>query len=453
MTVKTPDQVLPAKPEQRSWHGPIAVLVAFITLGVVYGVWFAYSVFLLALVEDMGWSRSLTAGAISVMSVVHGLSGPMNGRLIEKFGAQKVIALGGGLFAVGMLLTSQIQTWWQLYFTFGVVSAIGISQAGWVPFIVTVERWYPTKLGTALGFAMAGIGFGILVGVPAINALIEAYGWRQTFIFLAALGPLWVIPAALFLLKMPPKSIYQQAREEATASEAISVEPSVETNDELSEEGASSVAPPSVPEQLLYRDWVLKTALRSPRFWLAGACFLTGACVAQILLMHQFAFMVDQGIAKTESSFIAGVIGISSIVGQLFWGNLSDRIGRERAYTMAAVCNLLAIGALVYLSSMLALWVAVSFAILVGLGYGANTPIFPATSRDLFTSPFFPSIFGTLAISGSLGAAIGAWLGGWLYDVTGGYSAMLVVSAVLAVISPLLLWLAAPRLPNIAPHE
>ena len=429
MTVKSPDQVLPEKPTQSSWHGPMAVLVAFVTLGVVYGVWFAYSVFLLALVEDMGWSRSLTAGAISVMSVVHGLSGPMNGRLIEKFGAQKVIALGGGLFAVGMLLTSQIQTWWQLYFTFGVVSAIGISQAGWVPFIVTVERWYPTKLGTALGFAMSGIGFGILVFVPVINALIEAYGWRQTFMLLAALGPLWVIPAALFLLKMP---------EQAPANESSTVPASETTN---------------VPNEPLYRDWVLKTALRSPRFWLAGACFLTGACVAQILLMHQFAFMVDQGIAKTESSFIAGVIGISSIVGQLFWGNLSDRIGRERAYTMAAVCNLLAIGALVYLSSMLALWVAVSFAIFVGLGYGANTPIFPATSRDLFTSPFFPSIFGTLAISGSLGAAIGAWLGGWLYDVTGGYSAMLVVSAVLAVISPLLLWLAGPRLPNPAPHE
>ncbi len=429
MTVKSPDQVSPDKPEQSSWHGPMAVLVAFITLGVVYGVWFAYSVFMLALVEDMGWSRSLTAGAISVMSVVHGLSGPMNGRLIEKFGAQKVIALGGLLFAVGMLLTSQIQTWWQLYFTFGVVSAIGISQAGWVPFIVTVERWYPTKLGTALGFAMAGIGFGILVGVPVINALIETYGWRQTFMFLAALGPLWVIPAALFLLKMPKQA---PAHESSPA-------PTSETSE--------------VPDKPIYRDWVLKTALRSPRFWLAGACFLTGACVAQILLMHQFAFMVDQGIAKTESSFITGVIGISSIVGQLFWGNLSDRIGRERAYTMAAVCNLLAIGALVYLGSTLALWVAVSFAIFVGLGYGANTPIFPATSRDLFTSPFFPSIFGTLAISGSLGAAIGAWLGGWLYDVTGGYSAMLVVSAVLAVVSPLLLWLAAPRLPNPAPHE
>jgi len=433
MTSTNSDHATPSDPKisapQKSWHGPMAVFVAFITLGVVYGVWFAYSVFMLALVEDMGWSRSLTAGAISVMSVVHGLSGPMNGRLIEKFGAQRVIALGGLLFALGMLLSSQVQTWWQLYITFGVISAIGIAQAGWVPFIVTVERWYPTKLGTALGFAMAGIGFGILVGVPAINALIEAYGWRQTFMFLAALGPLWVIPAALFLLKMPTQA---PAKKSSTAP-------------------ASATA--SVPNEPLYRDWVLKTALRSPRFWLAGACFLTGACVAQILLMHQFAFMVDQGIAKTESSFIAGVIGISSIVGQLFWGNLSDRIGRERVYTMAGVCNLLAIGALVYLSSMLALWVAVSFAIFVGLGYGANTPIFPATSRDLFTSPFFPSIFGTLAISGSLGAAIGAWLGGWLYDVTGGYSAMLVVSAVLAVVSPLLLWMAGPRLPNPAPHE
>ncbi len=435
MTVQTPDKVTTSNTLQKAWHGPMAVLVAFITLGVVYGVWFAYSVFLVALVEDMGWSRSLTAGAISVMSVVHGLAGPMNGRMVEKIGAQWTIAFGGLIFLIGMLLTSQVQTWWQLYITFGVITAIGISQAGWIPFIVTVERWYPTKMGTALGFAMAGIGFGILVGVPVINALIEAYGWRQTFIFLAIIGALWVIPAALFLLKMPEEEPVQEG---ATAHEGLT---------------SADIETSPVPDEPIYRDWILETAMRSPRFWLAGACFLTGACVAQILLMHQFAFMVDQGIAKTESSFIAGVIGISSIVGQLFWGNLSDRIGRERAYTMAAVCNLLAIGALVYLSSMLALWVAVSFAIFVGLGYGANTPIFPATSRDLFTSPFFPSIFGTLAISGSLGAAIGAWLGGWLYDVTGGYNAMLVVSAVLAVVSPLLLWLAGPRLPNPAPHE
>ena len=84
------------------FHGPMTVLVAFITLGVVYGVWFAYAVFLVALVDDMGWSRSLTAGAISVVSVVHGLSGPFIGRLIERFGASRVIAMGGLLFTIGM---------------------------------------------------------------------------------------------------------------------------------------------------------------------------------------------------------------------------------------------------------------------------------------------------------------------------------------------------------------
>lgn len=430
----------------KKWRGPTTVLVCFVTLGIVYGVWFAYSVFLVALVDDMGWSRSLTAGAISVMSVVHGLSGPLNGRLVEKFGAQRVIALGGLVFALGMVMTSQVQTWWQLYFTFGIVSAIGIAQAGWIPFIVCVERWYPETLGTALGFAMAGIGFGILVVVPAVNALIESLGWRNTFLSLAALGPLWIIPSALVLLKVPERKPQQLPVRESAQKQSAQ-----KRKDEQTSKPPKTVR--DVPEQPLYHDWVLKTALRSPRFWLAWGCFMAGACVSQILLMHQFAFMVDQGIDKTQSSFIAGVIGVASIAGQLFWGNLSDRIGRERTYTMASVCMLLAVAALVYLGSMVALWVAVAFAIFVGLGYGANTPIFPATARDLFTSPFFPSIFGTLAISGSLGAALGAWLGGWLYDVTGDYTAMLVVSAGLALLAPLLLWLAAPRLPNPAPRQ
>ncbi|HAD09844.1 MAG TPA: hypothetical protein DCF62_10200, partial [Porticoccaceae bacterium] len=140
------------------------------------------------------------------------------------------------------------------------------------------------------------------------------------------------------------------------------------------------------------------------------------------------------------------------IVGQLYWGRLSDRIGRELTYTFAAFFNVAAVVALVYLGSFLALWVAVAFAICIGLGYGANAPIYPATSRDLFASPFFPSIFGTLAISGSLGAALGAWLGGFLFDLTGGYGVMLGVSVLLALISPVLLWMAAPRQPNPAPR-
>lgn len=407
----------------RNPHGPTAVAVAFITLGAVYGVWFAYSVFLVALVEDMGWSRSLTAGAISVMSLVHGLSGPLNGRMIERMGARRVIALGGLLFSIGLALTALIQTWWQLYFTFGVVAALGIAMAGWVPFIVTVERCYPARLGTALGFALAGVGFGILIGVPAINALVESFGWRQTFLLLALLGPLWIIPSAWWLLRVPERPVSSHALTAATV--------------------ASASATPH---------WVLPTAVRSPRFWYAGFAFLTGACLAQILLIHQFAFMVDHGIPKTQSSLIAGTIGISSIAGQLFWGRLSDRIGREWAYTFAAVSNVLAVAALAALGWWTALlWLAVGFAICAGFGYGANAPIYPATSRDLFAGPFFPSIFGTLAISGSLGAALGAWLGGWLYDVTGDYRAMLATGLIMALMSPLSLWLAAPRKPNPVP--
>lgn len=420
----------------RGFHGPVAVVVAFITLGVVYGVWFAYAVFLVALVEDMGWSRSLTAGAISVVSVVHGLSGPFIGRLIERYGAHRVIALGGILFTVGMALTSQVQNWWQLYITFGVISAAGIAMAGWVPFIVCVERWYGDNLGTALGFALGGVGFGILVGVPIINLLVEAFSWRGAFLVLSAIGPIWIVPAALFLLKLPP------------VSAPVNGPVAASTDDNVA---SGTDSPEAALETPLYHDWVLHTALASPRFWLAGGCFFTGACVAQILLIHQFAYMVDQGIDKTESSFIAGIIGVSSIVGQLFWGRLSDRIGREVTYTLAAVFNLMAVVALVYLASILALWVAVAFAVCVGLGYGANAPIFPATSRDLFASPFFPTIFGTLAISGSMGAALGAWLGGFLYDLTGGYAAMLWVSVVLALVSPVLLWWAAPRHANPAP--
>jgi len=444
--------------------GPRAVAIAFITLGAVYGVWFAYSVFLVALVDDMGWSRSRTAGAFSVLSIVHGFSGPLIGRLVERFGTQRVIALGGLFFAAGMGLTSQIETWWQLYLSFGVVSGIGIAMAGWIPFVVTVERWYPTRLGTALGFALSGVGFGILVGVPVVNALVEAYGWRSTFLFAAGIGPLWVIPVALLFLQMPEPELGAESEPEPEPESASTSSPpsvaALKSEDRSEQEqqidGTTALEHPLSPSgevvAPLRQDWLLRTALRSRRFWVIGACFFTGVCATQVLLIHQFAFMVDQGIEKTESSFIAGVVGLSSIAGQLYWGRLSDRIGREWVYTIAAGFNLLAIIALFILGWQAVLWVAVSFAIFIGLGFGANAPLYPAASRDLFFGPFFPSIYGALSVSGSLGAAVGAWLGGFLHDITGEYLVMLTLCFVLAILSPALMWLAAPRLPNPPPQ-
>ncbi|MBV1930864.1 MAG: MFS transporter, partial [Porticoccaceae bacterium] len=189
--------------DQNFRSGGLVVGTLFITLGLLYGIWYSYSVFLLALIEDFGWSRSVTSGAMSVFIVTHGLFGPFAGRLVEKFGPTRLMMIGSLVMAVGLLLTSQINQWWQLYISFGVISAIGLGACGWVPSVILSERWFPHKVGTALGIVTAGIGVGIFTVVPFTNYLIETVQWRAAFQVLAATVVFLIWPAAFFILRLP----------------------------------------------------------------------------------------------------------------------------------------------------------------------------------------------------------------------------------------------------------
>ena len=157
------------------------VATLFCCLGLLYGIWYSYSVFLVALVEHFGWSRSVTAGAMSVFILVHGSFGPLAGRLVERFGPRRLMLGGSLVMASGLALTAQISQWWQLYLSFGVVTAAGLGACGWVPSVILAEKWFPTRVGTALGIVTAGIGVGIFGVIPLTNWLIEQFDWRLAY--------------------------------------------------------------------------------------------------------------------------------------------------------------------------------------------------------------------------------------------------------------------------------
>ncbi len=400
--------------------GAIVVAVLFCCLGLLYGIWYSYSVFLVALVEHFGWSRSVTAGAMSVFILVHGSFGPLAGRLVERFGPRRLMLGGSLVMASGLALTAQISQWWQLYLSFGVVTAAGLGACGWVPSVILAEKWFPTRVGTALGIVTAGIGVGIFGVIPLTNWLIEQFDWRLAYQILAILVVVAVAPAALWILREP------RVVPQPTGADG------------------SPLQPPA-------HHWTVRSALRSRAFRFAVLAFFTGGSLSQMLLMHQFAFLVDHGVAKTAGSLIAGVIGITSIPGKILWGTLSDRIGRELTYSLGLGCILLGVGCLAAVGRAPGLALPLAFAVLLGVGYAANAPIIPAAARDLFAGPKFPSIFGTLSMFAALGGATGSWLGGALYDLAGNHRPMLAVAATLAICAPVFLWIAAPRRPQPPP--
>jgi MFS family permease len=399
-----------------------ALVATFVTLGLTYGFWYAYSVFLVAFLREFGWSRSVVAGAFSTLVIVHGLTGPALGWLVERVGPRLVIASGGVLLAAALVVGAHVGAVWQLYAAFGVLAALGISAAGWVPSVVLIRSWYPAQVGTALGLASAGIGVGIFALVPFAQVLIEWYGWRWALRVLALIVLVWIAPATLLLVR--------DAGGAGTPGG-----------------GAGGTAGPVARRP----HWTLHRVVRTWRFWGTGLVFFAGSAATQMLLVHQVAYLVDHGVPALVGATVVGVVGVCSIAGKTGWGTLSDRIGREPTYTLAFACVAASVGVLALAGRHPGTLLPYAYAVLIGIGYAVTAPLTPAIASDLFGGPRFARIFGTLHFANSLGGALGAWVAGRIFDVSGGYGLALPIAVAMALLAPALLWLVAPRRPNPAP--
>ena len=411
----------PQDSQRRRW---IVVGTTFITLGLVLGVWYSYSVFLVAFLREFGWSRSLVAGGFSVFVLVQGSFGPIVGWLVGRVGPSRVILAGGCVLGCGLLLTAETKAWWHLYLAFGGLTAVGITMAGWIPAVVLVQGWFPSRFGTAIGIASAGIGAGIFALVPFAQFLIDLVGWRWAFRILAVLIAGWVFPATAGLIREPP-----------------------------SIEGSGSVpklrGSHAIPDTGAY--WTLATAVRDWHFWGLAGVFFTGNFVTQMLLVHQVAYLVDHGVSPLAAASVGGLVGLASVAGKMGCGAFSDRAGREPAYSLSFGCVVASIGALVLAGRYPASGLPYVYALLIGLGYGGTAPLAPAAASDLFSGPAFGTIFGTMYPAMCLGIASGAWAAGRIFDGTGSYALALWLALGMAVVSPTLLWVVAPRRPNPPP--
>jgi OFA family oxalate/formate antiporter-like MFS transporter len=405
---------------RRGW---VVVGASFVTMAIFYGIWYSYGVFFVAILRDLGWSRSLVAGAFSVFTLVHGASGSCVGTFSRRVGARRVIFVGSLLLALGLILTAQTTQWWHLYLYFAGVAALGIGLGGYVPLVVLVRDWFPRQVGAMTGLASAGIGVGICLVGPVSQFLIDQIGWRWTYRILALVVVLWSLPATLWLLRSAP------------AREAAGREGSAP------DRGATVGGP----------YWTLKDALRTGRFWGLALAFMSGNVVPQMLFVHQVAFLIDHGAADMAAATVGGIAGLVSIPGKFAWGVFADRKGRELAYSLGFGCMGLSIGLLVLAGVFPHTGLPFLYAVVMGIGYAVTAPVLPAISSDLFGGPGFPSIFGVIHLSMGFGSALGAWGAGRIFDLTGSYAEAFWLATGLSVLSPAILWCVGPRRLNPPP--
>jgi MFS family permease len=383
------------------FYGYIILALCFVNMVVMRGVNGAFSVYYLALLENFSWSHSDGASIASVNFLVYAFTAPLVGLAFDRFGPRVLMPFGGALVGVGLLLSGFAETLWHLYFSYGLITALGQGALGFVGHSALISYWFIRRRATAIGIASMGQGFGALIMVTLTELLISRLGWRAAYMVTAILILLTVVPANALLQRRYPSDVGQYPDGDLAPSPHGSAKPSAQSA-------------PGV-------DWTLRDALLSFPFWCITIGHLALGTAVFLITTHVVAHYVAVGFDKLTAAFIAGLIGFTRIGGTLMWGSVSDRLGRDKTYAIATLVALAGVGFLIATPAGSPVWIAYLTAVCFSIGQSAGTPTYGAVIGDIFSGRKVGLIFGYLEVGFGLGSAFGAWIGGYLFDLTGSY--------------------------------
>jgi predicted MFS family arabinose efflux permease len=254
--------------------------------------------------------------------------------------------------------------------------------------VALVGAWFVRRRTLALGVAVAGIGIGTLTVPPATAALIEAVGWRDSYLVLAALGVAALVLSALAVAPAPAA------------------------------EGAIRASLRDALRDSQYRRLYVATALLGvPLF---------------VPFVYLPSYAEERGVDPVLAAGLIGAIGTASVAGRLALGAVAGALGLLRVFRGCFLAMAL---------SFLLWWVAgesyavlLLFAGVLGVGYGGYVALAPAVVAERFGVERLGALLGVLYTSAAIGSAVGPPAAGAVIDA-GGYTPAIAASLALGLAS------------------
>jgi len=389
-----------ARPTREIFYGWWIVAASFSILLITVGIGlYAAPIFLIPLQDHFGWSRAAIAGGSAVAALTVGLTSPLIGVWIDRYGPRRVMASGALVLGSAFCLFGAIRSLWQLYLL-NAIGAIGIASVAWIPNQTLISNWFDRKRGRAMGITLAGIGFGGLTVPPLTAFLIAELGWRRAFAGLGSLVLLVVFTVILALVRSRPEDMGLLPDGEPVACETPPGDPTHEPLKNLVADGLS-----------------LSESLRTGAFWILSLGHVLWSFASMSIVGHLPAFLSDQGFEKLAAGAFALAIGFS-VVGRVSLGILADRLDKRWILCLGLILQALAVLCLFGTPWLAAVF---GFVFLFGLGVGGGAVAVPLLIAECFGLRAFGKVLGVITISATLGAAAGPVLTGRIFDVTGSY--------------------------------
>jgi MFS family permease len=375
------------------WRTPTMVIAAGCAIAVVtFGTRTSFGLFTAPLTDLRGWDREAFALAIAIQNLLWGLGQPFAGAIADRYGAGRVLAVGGALYALGVALMSVSTTPAQFALSGGVIVGLGLSGGSFTIVIAAFARLVSAdRRSWAMGLATAAGSVGQFLFAPLGQGFIDAYGPATALLLLSACVAL-----------VPILALSLTGRGEVDADE-----------EEVSARAA------------------LGTALRHPSYLMLTCGFFVCGFHIAFISTHLPPYLTDLGFSRGLAAWSLSLIGLFNVIGAYSAGILGGQYPRRLLLSGIYLGRGIVFALFVLIPASTA--TVLLFAAALGLLWLSTVPLTSGLVALMFGTRHVGMLFGVVFLSHQIGAFTGALLGGVVYERTGNYDLMWLLCILLSV--------------------
>ena len=377
-------------------------------------------VFYVPVCDELGFSRGEISLYLSFYLVSMVIASPIVGNLLPKVNVRIVMTIGCIAVVLAEAAMSQYTMLWQWYLS-GTIFGLFGTFIFILPTPLMIGNWFKKHTGLVLGIAMSFSGIGAAIWSPLFTYCIGAFGWRTTYIIVACIIGILILPWTIFVFRFRPAD--------------MGLLPYGATEEEIAREKAEqeALASMSEEERAQAKSKIPGVAAKAAVLSIPFACiFILSGCEEFYggISNNIPAFALSIGESATFGAALLSVVSVGNIVIKISVGYLADRIGIIKAvYCQMLVC----LCACLIFAIVRVEWALYVGAFLLGVQNSVVTVSEPMLVRHFFGERSYAQVYSYIRVAAGLLGSVGMPIVGFIYDMTGGYEMAFIVGAIIAV--------------------
>ena len=373
--------------------------------------WQGFTVFFLPIANSLGLSHAQAALPFALARAESGITGPIAGWLIDKYGVKPLMFIGTILTGIGYILLARTNSFLTFLLVYIFVISLGASTGFMQAASTSINMWFVKYRGMAMSLNSAAFRLGGAFMVPLLSIVVLKYGW-QTAAFWVGIGMVVLIAPSALVFKRSPESIGTGPDGEKLRPKKIDLKKPISSNESTAE-----------------HDWTPRQAVKTSSFWTLALGTVLRMVVHGTIFIHFVPILVWKGESQQSAANMIGAMALISVPIILIFGWFSDKFSRQKLMSglyLSAGISLLMIN---YVDGTWPIFLSMMLFIGTEVGSGLNW----ALVGDLFGRRHFATIRGWLAPIYNIALIFGPVGAGFIKDQTNSYEIVLVAGFFLMV--------------------